>query len=30
MEMHGGSLTIASSKGQGTTVTVRFPPSRLR
>jgi PAS domain S-box-containing protein len=26
-ELHGGSLTIDSEKGRGTTVTVRLPPS---
>jgi PAS domain S-box-containing protein len=29
MELHGGTLTIASSLGGGTTVTARFPPERL-
>jgi PAS domain S-box-containing protein len=28
-ELHGGSLTIASEPGGGTTVTVRFPPERV-
>jgi len=27
-ELHGGSLSLASRPGSGTTVTVRFPPSR--
>ena len=25
VEMHGGSVTVASAEGQGTTFTVRFP-----
>ncbi len=29
-EMHGGRLAIASAVGVGTTVTVRFPPDRIR
>jgi PAS domain S-box-containing protein len=29
MEMHGGSLAIASEPGQGTTVTVRLPAKRI-
>jgi signal transduction histidine kinase len=29
-EAHGGSLTIASALGEGTTVTVRFPLERLK
>ncbi len=29
VELHGGSLTIASVPEQGTTVTVRFPPDRI-
>lgn len=29
VELHGGALTIESKKGKGTTVTVRFPPSRV-
>jgi signal transduction histidine kinase len=28
VEAHGGSLTIASKVGVGTTVTLRFPPAR--
>ncbi len=28
MEMHGGSLAIESEVGQGTAVTMRFPPER--
>ena len=28
VELHGGSFDIHSTKGQGTTVTVRFPPER--
>jgi|GEM_PF-1313151 len=28
MELHGGELNIASEKGVGTTVTMRFPASR--
>jgi signal transduction histidine kinase len=27
-EKHGGTLAIVSAPGQGTTVTVRFPPER--
>ncbi len=30
MEMHGGSLDLHSMPGQGTVVTVRFPPERSR
>jgi signal transduction histidine kinase len=30
VEMHGGTLKIDSEPGQGTTVTVRFPPDRTR
>ncbi len=30
VELHGGRLTIESQVAQGTTVTVRFPPERLR
>jgi signal transduction histidine kinase len=30
VELHGGTLGIDSKKGLGTTVTVRFPPQRLR
>ena len=29
MELHGGSLEIASALGVGTEVTVRFPPDRM-
>ncbi len=29
MELHGGSLSIASEVGAGTTVTVRFPAERI-
>jgi signal transduction histidine kinase len=29
-EAHGGSLTIASALGEGTTVTVRFPLERVK
>ncbi|MEI9994406.1 MAG: ATP-binding protein [Rhizomicrobium sp.] len=29
-ELHGGELTITSQVSQGTTVTVRLPPERLR
>ena len=29
-ELHGGDLTLASTLGVGTTVTVRFPPRRSR
>ena len=29
MELHGGSLTIASDLGAGTTVTLRFPRDRV-
>lgn len=29
VELHGGSLTIASVLEKGTTVTVRFPPDRI-
>ncbi len=28
-EMHGGSLTVESEVGKGTTITVRFPPERI-
>lgn len=28
MELHGGTLTLSSTLGQGTTVTVRFPAER--
>jgi PAS domain S-box-containing protein len=28
-ELHGGSLTVASEKGRGTTVTVALPPARV-
>ena len=27
-ELHGGTLTIHSVKGAGTTVTIAFPPDR--
>ncbi|MCW9002410.1 MAG: ATP-binding protein, partial [Rhodospirillales bacterium] len=27
-ELHGGTLTLTSTLGKGTTVTVRFPPER--
>lgn len=30
MRLHGGSVTIDSQEGRGTTVTVRFPRSRVR
>jgi signal transduction histidine kinase len=26
VELHGGTMEIASQPGQGTTVTARFPP----
>ncbi|WP_042698613.1 response regulator [Azospirillum sp. B506] len=29
VELHGGTLTLASRVGQGTTVTVHFPPERV-
>lgn len=29
-ELHGGKLTLESDTGQGTTVTIRFPRSRVR
>ncbi len=29
IELHGGSLTMESEKGIGTTATVRFPPERV-
>jgi signal transduction histidine kinase len=30
VEMHGGSLELKSSLGDGTEVTLRFPPERVR
>lgn len=29
-ELHGGSLTLESTPGEGTTVTIRFPADRLQ
>ncbi|WP_434622641.1 response regulator [Azospirillum sp. B2RO_4] len=29
VELHGGTLSLASRVGQGTTVTIRFPPDRM-
>jgi signal transduction histidine kinase len=29
MELHGGTLTLASEPDKGTTVTIAFPPSRV-
>jgi signal transduction histidine kinase len=29
MHLHGGTLTVTSTPGQGTTVSVSFPASRL-
>lgn len=29
MELHGGELTLESEQGEGTTVTLRFPSSRI-
>ncbi|PWC81826.1 PAS domain S-box protein, partial [Azospirillum sp. TSO5] len=29
VELHGGTLTLASRVGQGTTVTIHFPPDRM-
>jgi signal transduction histidine kinase len=29
VELHGGSIELASQLGQGTTVTVRLPPNRI-
>ena len=28
IELHGGTLTLESTLGQGTTVSLRFPPKR--
>jgi two-component system cell cycle sensor histidine kinase PleC len=28
VELHGGTLEVASELGQGTVVTCRFPPAR--
>ena len=28
VELHGGSISLESQLGKGTTVTVRFPPER--
>lgn len=30
VEMHGGTLKLMSEEGQGTTVEITFPPSRVR
>ncbi|MBS4047450.1 MAG: ammonium transporter [Alphaproteobacteria bacterium] len=30
MRLHGGSITIDSAEGNGTTVTIRFPRARVR
>ena len=29
IELHGGSLYLSSTLGEGTTVTVRIPPERV-
>ena len=29
VELHGGALTVSSKKGEGTTVSIRFPSDRL-
>ncbi len=29
VELHGGTIEIASQLGVGTTVTIRMPPSRI-
>jgi signal transduction histidine kinase len=26
MQLHGGTVTLASEQGHGTTVTLQFPP----
>jgi signal transduction histidine kinase len=30
IELHGGSISLKSALGEGTTVTVRFPAERTR